>query len=214
MSAERGHWERVYSEKAPDAVSWFEPVPRSSLAMIDELGIALDAPILDVGGGASRLASELARRGFSDITVADISAESLERARAASPEAERIAWVVADVRSHDFGRRFALWHDRALFHFMVSPADRGAYLATLARSLGPSGHVIIATFGPDGPTRCSGLPVARYGAEELAATIGADLVSSHLETHRTPSGASQQFLFAHLTAPAGAVRQAGPRRPG
>jgi hypothetical protein len=109
--------------------------------------------------------------------------------------------VVADVRSHDFGRRFGLWHDRAVFHFMVSAEDRRAYLATLERSIEPSGHVVMATFGPDGPTRCSGLPVARYGADALAAMIGerAELKSWHLEEHRTPSGARQQFLFAHLS---------------
>ena len=203
MSAEREHWERVYAGKAPDTVSWFEPVPRSSLAMIAKLGMRLDAPIVDVGGGASRLAAELLHRGYSDITVIDISSGALEQARESFSEADQITWVLADVRSHDFGRRFGLWHDRAVFHFMVSAGDQRAYLATLARSLEPCGHVILATFGPDGPTRCSGLPVARYGANTLAATIGdrAELVSSHLEEHRTPFGTSQQFLFAHLTAP-------------
>jgi SAM-dependent methyltransferase len=203
MKPEREHWERIYAEKAPDAVSWYEAVPRSSLGMIEELELPLDAPIVDVGGGASRLPEELLRRGYSDITVVDIAGEAFETTREGFPEADRITWVVADVRSHDFGRRFALWHDRALFHFMVSAEDRRAYLATLERSVEPSGHVILATFGPAGPTRCSGLPVARYGADALASTIGdrAELVSSHLEEHRTPSGASQQFLFAHLTVP-------------
>ena len=204
VSGERAHWEEVYAEKAPDAISWFESLPRSSLAMVEELGMRLDAPIVDVGGGASRLAADLLGRGYSDITVVDISARALERACEDFPGADRITWVLADVRNHDFGRRFALWHDRAVFHFMVSAEDQRAYLATLARSLEPCGHVILATFGPDGPTRCSGLPVARYSAAALAVTIGnrADLVSWHLEDHRTPSGASQQLLFAHLTAPA------------
>jgi SAM-dependent methyltransferase len=203
MSGERAHWKRVYAERARDAFSWFEPMPRPSLMMIEALGMPFDAPIVDVGGGASRLAAELLCRGYSDITVLDISGEALERARKDFPEADRITWVLADVRSHDLGRRFALWHDRAVFHFMVSDGDRRAYLATLSRSLEPGGDVILATFGPDGPTRCSGLPVDRYGADALAATIGnrAALVSWHLEEHGTPSGASQQFLFAHLTAP-------------
>jgi SAM-dependent methyltransferase len=202
MQGDREHWERVYTERKPDAVSWFEPFPRSSLAMIDALGLPLDAPIVDVGGGASRLAAELARRGYTDITVVDISAEALKRARQGFLEADRIEWVLADIREHDFGRRFALWHDRAVFHFMVSPKDRSAYLTTLECSLEPTGHVAMATFGPEGPTRCSGLPVARYGAGGLAATLGdrAALVSSHLEQHRTPSGASQQFLYAHFAA--------------
>ena len=156
------HWKRIYTEKAPDAVSWFEAVPRASLAMIDELALPLDAPIADVGGGASHLAAELVERGYTDITVADISGEALERARDGFAAADRVTWVIADVRAHDFGRRFRLWHDRAVFQFMVAAEDRRPYVATLERSLDPGGHAILATFGPDGPTRCSGLPVARY----------------------------------------------------
>jgi len=140
----RGPALSVYDENAPDAVSWFESVPRSSLAMIDELGMRLDAPIVDVGGGTSRLAAELLGRGYSDITVVDISARALERACEDFPRADRITWVLADVRSHDFGRRFAFWHDRAVFHFMVSAEDQRAHLATLARSLEPRGHMILA----------------------------------------------------------------------
>jgi ubiquinone/menaquinone biosynthesis C-methylase UbiE len=197
------HWEHVYEGKPLGAMSWFEPSPRSSLAMIDSLRLPSDAPIIDAGGGASHLAAELLDRGHTDITVADISGEALELARRALPEPDRVSWVVADLRTHRFGRRFALWHDRALFHFMVDAADRQAYLATLERSLTTPGHLILATFGPRGPTSCSGLPTARYGAETLAAEFDgvARLVSSHLEEHRTPSGACQQFLFAHLIAP-------------
>ena len=194
------HWDQVYADKEPDEVSWYESVPRSSLAMIDALELPPDAPIVDVGGGASRLPEELVRHGHTDITVLDISVHAFERARDAFPEADRVEWVVADVRDHDFGRRFALWHDRAVFHFMVTPEDREAYLATMRKSLQPQGHVLMATFGPDGPTHCSGLPVARYGADELAATLEFELVSSHLEQHRTPRGKSQQFLYAELSA--------------
>jgi SAM-dependent methyltransferase len=200
---ERRHWEHVYEEKPPGRMSWFEPTPDTSLAMIDSLELPPDAPIIDAGGGASHLAAELLDRGHTDVTVADISGEALELAREALPEPDRVSWVAADLRSHRFGRRFALWHDRALFHFMVDAADRQAYLATLESSLAVPGHVILATFGPQGPTSCSGLPTARYDAEALAAEFGgvARLASSHLEEHRTPSGTPQQFLFAHLIAP-------------
>ena len=172
-------------------------MPRASIAAIERLGLPLDAPIVDVGGGASRLAAELCGAGHTDITVADISARALERAQEGFPESDRVEWLVADVRDHDFGRRFAVWHDRAVFHFMVSQEDRDAYLATMEKSLQADGHAAIATFGPDGPTRCSGLPVDRYGPDELAATLGDrfQLVSSHLEDHRTPGGATQQFLY-------------------
>jgi SAM-dependent methyltransferase len=154
-----------------------------------------------VGGGASRLAAELVRRGHRDVTVLDVSARALELAKADLGEAAgEVSWVEADVRSHDFGRRFDLWHDRAAFHFMVEPADRDAYLATLERTLRPGGHLILATFGPQGPTTCSGLPVSRYDAATLSDTLGAgyELLSSRLVEHRTPSGSRQQFLYAHL----------------
>jgi len=166
--------------------------------MIDTLRLAPDAPIIDVGAGASHLARELLARGHTDITVADISARALDRARDGFADADRVEWVVADVRDHDFGRRFALWHDRAVFHFMVTQEDREAYLATLRRSLAPRGRVVIATFGPEGPTECSGLPVSRYGGDDLAETLGYQLASSHLEDHHTPRGATQQFLYAEL----------------
>jgi SAM-dependent methyltransferase len=200
MGSEREHWERVYAKRTPEAMSWFEPTPSSSLAMIDALRLPSTAPILDAGGGASHLAAGLLDRGYTEITVVDISGEALERARRGLPNPDRVTWIVADLRTHSFGRRFALWHDRALFHFMVDAADRQAYLTTLRRSLTAPGDVILATFGPEGPTSCSGLPTARYDADTLAAAFGdrSHLVSSHLEEHRTPSGASQQFLFAHL----------------
>ncbi len=206
MSAESTgeYWAGIWSARGPAEVSWFEASPESSLRMIEEIGLRADAPILDLGGGASGLAGKLLRCGYTDVTVADISAEALDKARRSldSAEQERIEWVVADVRGHDFGRQFALWHDRAVFHFMTEDGEREGYRRNLQRSLRPGGHMIVATFGPDGPTSCSGLPVVRYGAEELAAAFGpaARLVSSRLDDHETPSGKSQQFLYAHLEA--------------
>lgn len=194
----------IYREGLPEELSWFEAEPAASLAMIEQLGLPPEAAIVDVGGGASRLAKELLRRGYSDLTVVDIAAEALERAKEGFVEAERIQWVAADVRDHDFGRRFALWHDRAVFHFMVSGRDRLAYLETVERSVAPGGHLILATFGPEGPQRCSGLPVVRYSAGALAAAVGdrARLESWHLEDHLTPAGKRQQFLYARFVASA------------
>jgi SAM-dependent methyltransferase len=200
---EHGHWQQVYEERDPDEVSWFEQTPERSLAMIEGAVPHKDAAIIDVGGGASRLAGELLRRGYGDITIADISAEALEQARRELGErADEVVWVQADVRDQAFGRRFDLWHDRAVFHFMVDDADREAYLATLRDSVSLEGQVIIATFGPEGPEQCSGLPVRRYGADELAAQLGPqfDLVDSELGVHETPSGYEQQFLWAHFRA--------------
>lgn len=195
------HWQRVYADRDIGTLSWTELAPANSVQLIREAALPLDAAVVEVGGGASPLAAALVGAGFSDITVADLSAQALEQARAASGEAGAVVeWIVADVRDHDFGRRFALWHDRAVFHFMVDPPDRNAYLAVLRRSLQAGGHLIPATFGPQGPTECSGLPVCRYDAEALSGALGGDfeLVSALLVDHQTPSGKPQQFLYAHF----------------
>jgi SAM-dependent methyltransferase len=202
-SEPRAHWDEVWSNKSPEGVSWFEPSPRASVEMIESLALSKNAAIVDVGGGASALALELLRRGYDDVTVADISEAALEQARRGfANDSERVKWVITDVRSHSFGRRFALWHDRAVFHFLVDEDDRDRYREVLRRSLDPDGHAVIATFGPDGPTTCSGLPVARYDARGLAEALApvAELASDHLEVHETPSGNSQQFIYAHLRA--------------
>jgi len=194
------HWELVYRENAPDQVSWFEPTASTSLELIDQAGISTDAPLVDVGGGESHLAAELLARGHTDITVADISATALEVSRNdLGDRADEVGWINADVLDHDFGRTFALWHDRAAFHFMADPVSRDAYLTAMRRGLAPDGQLVIATFGPKGPTSCSGLPVQRYGAEELARLVpDFQLASSRTVQHRTPAGNQQQFLYAHF----------------
>ncbi len=157
------HWEQIYEKKAPNEVSWFEPVPQVSLELIGEAGIDRNAPAVDIGGGESRLAGELLTRGFTDITVADISSTALDEAKQQlGDQAEEIDWVEADIRDHDFGRRFDLWHDRAAFHFMVDSSDRESYLSVLRKALVPNGRMVIATFGPDAPATCSGLPVPPF----------------------------------------------------
>lgn len=195
------HWQDVHSRREPEQVTWYERVPESSLALIAEADLGPDAAILDAGGGASTVARHLLDAGYTDLTVADISSRALERARAQlGDRASEVKWIQADLRSHDFGRRYDLWHDRAAFHFMVDPADRAGYLAVLSRTLRPGGHLVLATFGPEGPKRCSGLPVSRYDPETLAHTLGPDyrLVSSRLTEHRTPRGEMQQFLHTHF----------------
>lgn len=194
------HWEGVYTEKGPNEVSWFEAEPAQSLALVQAANLPSGAAILDVGGGASLFASRLVEEGYTDITVADISSEALDSARSQLDAPDLITWVKADVRAHDFGRQYDLWHDRAVFHFMVETDDQDAYLTVLRRSLRPGGHLIVATFGPDGPERCSGLPVRRYASSDLSKVLGSDfeLLASDLAVHETPSGASQQFTYAHF----------------
>jgi rhodanese-related sulfurtransferase/ubiquinone/menaquinone biosynthesis C-methylase UbiE len=200
-TVEKSHWERIYDERDPHVVSWYQPAPERSLKLIEAASPSRTAAILDVGGGASTLAGSLLAAGYEDVTVADISTRALgEARRKAGDRASAIQWVEADIRDHDFGREYDVWHDRALFHFMVDPADRDLYVETLRRSLRAGGHVVIAGFGPEGPTRCSGLPVARYSGQELAAALGDDfqLLSEEPEVHVTPSGARQEFIYAHL----------------
>lgn len=194
----RSHWERLYARQPPEAVSWYQAEPALSLALIDATGAGRHTALVDVGGGASRLVDCLLARGWLDVTVLDIALTALEAAQCRLGEqAPAATWTVADVRDYRPERPFDLWHDRAVFHFLTEPADREAYLRSLQAALRPGGHAIIATFGPDGPQRCSGLPVVRYDATTLTDTLGAGfrLLEERAEEHVTPAGASQAFRY-------------------
>lgn len=198
----RHHWEQVYATRATDAVSWFQPHAERSLKLIRETGIARDAPIIDIGGGASRLVDDLLADGWTDVTVLDISAAALAAARQRiGARADRVRWIEADIRDAALPEAtYALWHDRAAFHFLTDADDRRAYVDSARRAIRPGGHVVIATFADDGPTRCSGLPVVRYDADGIAREFGDGfrLMHHEREMHRTPAGATQSFLFCRL----------------
>jgi len=196
----QAHWDEVYRTRPPTEVSWYQPMAGPSLRIImDALPDRAD-PVLDVGGGASSLAAQLAEAGFRDVSVLDLSRSALDIAQARMGRvAERITWMVGDVCLAALApARYALWHDRAVFHFLTSPEDRAAYLGQLRHALRPDGMAVIATFAEDGPTRCSGLEVRRYSAEGLAAELGEGfrLLRTEREEHRTPSGAGQAFMYA------------------
>jgi SAM-dependent methyltransferase len=195
----KAHWEKVYETKAPDAVSWFAPHLAESLAYIARTGVPKTAAIVDVGGGESTLVDDLLDAGYEDVTVMDISGRALEVCRARlGDRARRATWIEGDVLRHRFAPASVdVWHDRAVFHFLTSPADRDAYVAQVMGALRPGGWCIVGTFGPQGPEECSGLPVARYDAESLHEQFGAPftLVESHLGVHTTPWGAPQQFVY-------------------
>ena len=194
----REHWETVYQTRASTEVSWYQENPAKSREMIRRTGVSRIAPIIDVGGGASRLVDYLIADGFSDLTVLDVSATALQRARErVGPEADQVTWIETDIRTWVPVRRFQVWHDRAVFHFLTEAADRQRYVAVLRAALAPAGHVVIATFGLDGPERCSGLLVRRYSALSLAAELGAGfaLVGEERESHVTPAGTVQQFQY-------------------
>ena len=193
------HWEGVYGTRPADAVSWFQPVAERSLALIRRVAPDPDAPIIDVGGGASVLVDDLLRLGYHDLTVLDIAGSALAVARERLGEAAgAVRWLEADVRTAALpAAHYALWHDRAVFHFLTEAGDRAAYVAQVRRAVRPGGHVLIATFAEDGPTRCSGLPVARYSPEALHRELGDgfELVSADRETHVTPTGSEQRFIY-------------------
>ncbi|MBO0872559.1 MAG: class I SAM-dependent methyltransferase [Pseudonocardia sp.] len=199
------HWDRVYGTKDADGVSWYQTHPTVSLALIDKVRPRRDAPILDVGGGTSVLVDQLLRRGYTDLTVLDVSAHALELSQQRLREfAGRVHWEHADVLTWTPARRFALWHDRAVFHFLTKPAERATYRELATTSVTPGGHLIVGTFASDGPTSCSGLPVARYDPDALAEELGPMFtpVASRREHHRTPAGVDQPFTWlALLRAP-------------
>jgi SAM-dependent methyltransferase len=196
------HWETVYAGKAEGETSWFRPHLDLSLQLIDSLGLAPLAPIIDIGGGRSTLVDDLLARGYRDLTVLDLSATALAQARdRLGRAAEGIHWIAGDVLQADLpASRYSLWHDRAAFHFLTGEAEQDRYVARVRESLRPGGHVLVATFATDGPERCSGLPVCRYDADSLAQRFGAgfERVGEHRELHRTPFDSVQPFTFLLL----------------
>lgn len=196
----RRHWDEAYVQKGEAGVSWFEETPTVSLDLINALPGPKDS-LIDVGGGASRLAAHALRLGFGHVAVLDLSPEAIARSQAVmGSDADRVEWIVADVTIWKPGRRYDVWHDRAAFHFLTDKSDRAAYVETLDDALADAGHAIIATFALDGPARCSGLPVQRYSPETLVETLGPrfTLVNSVHHEHQTPWGSTQAFQFSVL----------------
>jgi SAM-dependent methyltransferase len=193
-------WDDAYAQG--DATrSWFQAAPEMSLRMLDAAGVTATDSVIDVGGGASPLAGALLARGFRDVTVLDISAAGLDCARRRlGPRADLVHWLIADIRGWRPSRRYAVWHDRAVFHFLTAEPDRRDYLRALADGTGPGAVAVVGCFAPDGPPRCSGLPVARYAPRDLADEIGPGwtLVAEDREAHITPAGLTQPFTWAAL----------------
>jgi SAM-dependent methyltransferase len=207
------HWEALYRTRSITEVSWSQPEARVSLELVTRVAPRRDSIIFDVGGGASTLVDGLVGRGYRGVTVLDIAAAALDAARARLGEAAaRVAWVSADVLQHPFPpHRIDVWHDRAVFHFLTSSADRRRYVQQAASAVRPEGHVIVATFAADGPARCSGLEVCRYGPEQLHDEFGAafELLAHVREEHVTPSGARQWFQYCLCAFRPGAPERAG-----
>lgn len=195
------HWDNAYARKGETGVSWYEQQPALSLELMRARGATARASVIDIGGGASRLVDILLGEGLRDIAVLDLSATALARARARlGARGDTVDWINADVTEWQPARSYDLWHDRATLHFLTEPEDRAAYVARLHGAVMPKGHAIIATFAPDGPERCSNLPVVRYDADGLARLLGPafQLVDQRRHAHATPSGVSQMFQFSVL----------------
>jgi SAM-dependent methyltransferase len=198
----KGHWEQVWTTKASTEVSWYQPDPTTSIALLHEVGSIATTRILDVGGGDSRLVDAVLAQGLGRMTVLDISGAALARARARlGTAADAVTWLEADVTEvHLPSASVDIWHDRAVFHFLTDPSDRARYAATATAAIRPGGTMLISTFALDGPTRCSGLEVERYAPEGIAEAMGEafELVRGFGETHRTPADREQRFSVAVL----------------
>ncbi|MGH9584776.1 MAG: class I SAM-dependent methyltransferase [Bryobacteraceae bacterium] len=198
----RAHWDAVYNTRAPDKVSWFEPHLKISLDLIERAAPGHLASVIDVGGGESTLVDDLLERGYRNVTVLNISDTALEatRKRLGPDRGRQVRWLLADITHTgvlpDF---YDVWHDRAVFHFLTERSDRVAYIQNVIAAVKPGGHVIVSTFGPEGPIRCSGLSVMRFDAGSLHREFGAPfrLIESCKQLHTTPFGTTQQFLYCY-----------------
>ena len=192
------HWEHVYQTKGPTEVSWYQPVPAKSMSLIRKTEVPLEAPIIDVGGGTSTLVDLLLNSDYSDVTVLDIASAALDEShKRVGDRASQVHWIESDILEFEPLRRYYVWHDRAVFHFQVDVSGIEKYLDILRTALVPRGYFALSTFGPEGPDRCSNLPVQRYSVEELNYMLESsfELMSTEIEEHKTPSGALQQFLY-------------------
>lgn len=197
----KNHWEDVYHTKDVTQVSWYQEHPELSLQFIEHTGIDRTAQIIDVGGGASTLVDDLIANGYQNVTVLDISAAALEVAQQRlGAKASAVTWLEADVTQVRLPANFYdVWHDRAVFHFLTRAEDRARYVESVQHSVKTGGHVIVATFGLEGPTRCSGLDVVRYSADSLHDEFGDEfeLVDKTSEAHHTPFGTEQKFIYCY-----------------
>lgn len=197
----KAHWENVYSTKPHDQVSWFREHLDNSLRMIAQTGVEKDAAIIDVGGGSSTLVDDLLDTGFIDVSVLDISGTAIEASKLRLGErADRVNWIEADITDVELmENHYDVWHDRAVFHFLTAAEDRRRYVDLVNRSVNPGGHVIIASFGLAGPMKCSGLDVVRYSPDTMHDEFGDEfeLISSLDESHQTPFGTTQEFVYCY-----------------
>lgn len=193
------HWDAVYSKKTEAELSWHQDDPSVALELMKKAGLATTSSVIDIGAGTSRLMDRLLDLGLTDLSALDLSENALAAARARLGErGKSVKWIVADITRWEPTQTYDIWHDRAVFHFLVNPTDQIAYIQRLSRSVGPGGYAIMATFALDGPEKCSGFPVARYSPASLAETLGQafSLVDHQFHLHETPWGTPQSFQYS------------------
>jgi ubiquinone/menaquinone biosynthesis C-methylase UbiE len=198
MFDRKAHWEKVYQDKSPLDVSWYQKEPALSLDLIRRTQLAGNEAIIDVGGGASVLVDHLYKEGFTNLAVLDISDNALASAKKRlGKSAKSIEWLEADITQFEPLHQFSLWHDRAVFNFLTDQSDRKHYVKALKNSLKPGGHLIIAAFAIGGPDKCSGLEVVQYNSEKLIAELGEEfeLIEERNEVHDTPANKEQKFIY-------------------
>ena len=197
----KAHWENIYDTKPAGELSWYRDRLDASLELIERARLPENAAIVDVGGGASTLVDDLLRMGFRDVAVLDLSAGALEQARQRlGARSESAQWIEGDVTTAKLApEHYDLWHDRAMFHFLAGAGEKSAYATAATRAVKRGGFLVLSVFAPDAPEKCSGLPVQRYGAEDLAAQFPAfALLESRRDAHRTPAGKLQPFTCVLL----------------
>lgn len=192
------HWENVYNNKEIDQVSWYQENCSTSLDMITNMDLKQKNKIIDVGSGATRLIESLLSRGYNNLSALDISKAALNKAKEQLGETSKLVnWIQADITDWNPNKVYDLWHDRAVYHFLTQEADRKAYVRTLKKALNPGGHLLISSFGLEGPEKCSNLPVRRHSPEMFDEELGPEFerIESKVENHETPWGSNQQFVF-------------------
>ena len=199
------HWDSVYRTRGSEQVSWYQPHLDRSLAFLEATGLGRDARVIDVGGGASTFVDDLLNRGYTNVTVLDLSAAALDVAKGRlGSRASQVKWICADVTDPQLpSEAYDFWHDRAVFHFLREPAARARYVSAVRRMLKPGGHIVVATFGPHGPEKCSGLDVMHFTPEALHAEFGPEFarLSDAVEMHTTPWGSEQEFVYCYCRLP-------------
>lgn len=199
MNSKQSHWENIYTHKSPQEVSWTQGKPHLSLSWIDSLVLPKNAPIIDVGGGESHLVDYLIESGYSDITVLDIAKAALEKSqKRLGAKANFVKWIQADITTFQPKKKYTLWHDRAVFHFLTQQEDIQTYINTVSKAVDQ--YLILSTFSKDGPLKCSGLPITQYDAQSISTNFSSafELLQQVQELHKTPFNNTQAFIYALL----------------